>query len=105
MSERSLKRNHEEEELSRSLKQRTYESSLSKSNYERKLLSFETSKREFEITMREKNVQHSKLLKDLAWYKDKSENEQREKETAQSLLIEKKVGLVPEYIRTSLTIA
>lgn len=90
MSERSLKRNHEEEELSRSLKQRTYESSLSKSNYERKLLSFETSKREFEITMREKNVQHSKLLKDLTWYKDKSENEQREKETAQSLLIEKK---------------
>lgn len=102
MSERSLKRNHEEEELSRSLKQRTYESSLSKSNYERKLLSFETSKREFEITMREKNVQHSKLLKDLAWYKDKAENEQREKEAAQSLLIEKKVCLVSEYIHTSL---
>lgn len=90
--DRSLKRTHDEEDLARSLKQRTYETSISKSQYERKLLAFETTKREYEITMREKNVQHAKLLKDLAWYKEKAETEQREKEAAMASSSEKKVS-------------
>ncbi|TIA90797.1 hypothetical protein E3P99_01408 [Wallemia hederae] len=94
MSDRdSLKRPHDEQELTRSLKQRTYETSISRSQYERKLLAFETTRREYEITMREKNVQHAKLMKDLAWYKEKAEAEQREKDAALASLSEKKAEL------------
>ena len=93
MSDRdSLKRPHDEQDLTRSLKQRTYETSISRSQYERKLLAFETTRREYEITMREKNVQHAKLMKDLGWYKEKAEAEQREKDAALASLSEKKVG-------------
>ncbi|TIB36614.1 hypothetical protein E3P86_02441 [Wallemia ichthyophaga] len=82
---KSLKRNHNEDDLSRSLKQRTYETSISKSQYERKLLAFETTKREFEITMREKNLQHGKLVKDISYYKDKAETAHKEKDAALAL--------------------
>ncbi|TIA70564.1 hypothetical protein E3P91_03020 [Wallemia ichthyophaga] len=82
---KSLKRNHNQDDLSRSLKQRTYETSISKSQYERKLLAFETTKREFEITMREKNLQHGKLVKDISYYKDKAETAHKEKDAALAL--------------------
>ena len=79
-----LDNDEEYKNTKRRLKQQTFEASISKSSYERKLLSFETSQRELEIILKEKNGECSKYKRDLQLCLNRESDERRIKESIEN---------------------